>query len=157
MSEYTPPLDDIEFVLNNIADLERISKLNGFQHADPETAFGVLQEAGRFFSEVIAPTNWTGDRQGSVLQTDGTVKTPDGFAEAYRQVREAGWAGVHLPESAGGGGFPYTVGIALQEMFTSANMAFSLAPLLTQGAIEALTRHGSPEQQATYLEKLVER
>ena len=154
MSEYTPPLDDIEFVLNNIADLERISKLNGFRHADPETAIGVLQEAGRFFAEVIAPTNWTGDRQGSVLQPDGTVKTPDGFAEAYRKFVEAGWAGVHLPEFAGGGGFPYTVGIVLQEMFTSANMAFSLAPLLTQGAIEALTRHGSPEQQATYLEKL---
>ena len=154
MSEYKPPLDDIEFVLNNVADLERISKLNGFQHADPDTATGVLAEAGRFFSEVIAPTNRTGDEQGSVLQDDGSVKTPDGFKEAYDKFVQAGWAGVHLPESAGGGGFPYTVGIVLQEMFTSANLAFSLAPLLTQGAIDALVQHGSPEQQQTYLEKL---
>ena len=154
MSEYKPPLDDIEFVLNNVADLERISKLNGFQHADPDTATGVLAEAGRFFSEVIAPTNRTGDEQGSVLQDDGSVKTPDGFKEAYDKFVQAGWAGVHLPESAGGGGFPYTVGIALQEMFTSANLAFSLAPLLTQGAIDALVQHGSPDQQQTYLEKL---
>ncbi|HEY5652593.1 MAG TPA: acyl-CoA dehydrogenase [Acidimicrobiia bacterium] len=154
MSEYTAPLEDMEFVLRHVSDLERISKLNGFQHADPDTAVGVLSEAGRFFSEVIAPTNWVGDQVGSVLNEDGSVTTPDGFKEAYRKFVDAGWPGVHLPEMAGGGGFPYAVGIALQEMFTSANMAFSLAPLLTQGAIDALIEHGSAEQQATYLEKL---
>jgi alkylation response protein AidB-like acyl-CoA dehydrogenase len=144
----------MEFVLRHVSDLERISKLNGFQHADPDTAVGVLSEAGRFFSEVIAPTNWVGDQVGSVLNEDGSVTTPDGFKEAYRKFVDAGWPGVHLPEMAGGGGFPYAVGIALQEMFTSANMAFSLAPLLTQGAIDALIEHGSAVQQATYLEKL---
>ncbi len=154
MSEYTAPLEDMEFVLRHVSDLERISKLNGFQHADPDTAVGVLSEAGRFFSEVIAPTNWVGDQVGSVLNEDGSVTTPDGFKEAYRKFVDAGWPGVHLPEMAGGGGFPYAVGIALQEMFTSANMAFSLAPLLTQGAIDALIEHGSAVQQATYLEKL---
>lgn len=155
MSEYTPPLADIGFVLRHVADLERVSKLNGFQHADPETAIGVLAEAGRFFSEVIAPTNRVGDQQGSVLQPDGSVKTPDGFKDAYDKFVQAGWAGVYLPEEIGGGGFPYTVGIALQEMFTSANMAFSLAPLLTQAGIEALYLHGSDEQKTTYLERLV--
>jgi alkylation response protein AidB-like acyl-CoA dehydrogenase len=144
----------MEFVLRHVSDLDRVSKLNGFQHADPDTAIGVLAEAGRFFSEVIAPTNWVGDQQGSVLNQDGSVTTPDGFKEAYDRFVAAGWPGVHLPEQAGGGGFPYAVGIALQEMFTSANLAFSLAPLLTQGAIDALIEHGSPEQQATYLEKL---
>ena len=154
MSEYSPPLDDIEFVLRHLVDLESVSKLNGFQHADPDTAMGVLEEAGRFFAEVIAPTNSIGDTQGSTLDANGSVVTPDGFKEAYDKFVEAGWGAVHLPEEAGGGGFPYTVGIALQEMFTSANMAFSLAPLLTQGAIDALIEHGSPQQQELYLEKL---
>lgn len=154
MSEYTAPLTDMEFVLRHISDLDHVSRLNGFQHADPDTAVGVLAEAGRFFSEVIAPTNRVGDQVGSILNEDGSVTTPEGFREAYQKFVDAGWPGVHLPEMAGGGGFPYAVGIALQEMFTSANLAFSLAPLLTQGAIDALIEHGSAEQQATYLEKL---
>jgi len=152
---YKPPLQDIEFTLANIADLESIAKLNGFQHADPATVTGVLEEAGRFFSEVIAPLNQIGDQQGSKLQPDGTVKTPEGFKAAYAKFVEAGWGGVHIPEQWGGGGMPYTVGVVVQEMFKSANMAFSLCPLLTQASIEALMIHGSPEQQAQYLEKLV--
>jgi 3-(methylthio)propanoyl-CoA dehydrogenase len=152
---YKPPLEDIDFTLNQVLDLAALSKLNGFQHADPETVGGVLGEAGRFFSEVIAPLNASGDRQGSRLQADGTVKTPDGFRAAYAKFVEAGWGGVHVDERWGGGGLPYTVGVVVQEMFKSANMAFSLCPLLTQAAIEALTQHGSEEQQAMYLEKLV--
>ncbi len=154
MSEYHAPLADIDFVLNNVADLASISKLNGYQHADPDTVQGVLSEAGRFFSEVIAPTNRIGDQVGSRL-VDGAVVTPDGFADAYKKYVESGWAGVHMPEEWGGGGFPYAVGIVLQEMFKSANMAFSLCPLLTQAAIDALLEHGSDEQRSTYLEKLV--
>nr|MBA2724950.1 acyl-CoA dehydrogenase N-terminal domain-containing protein [Actinomycetota bacterium] len=95
---YKPPLQDIEFTLANIADLESIAKLNGFQHADPATVTGVLEEAGRFFSEVIAPLNQIGDQQGSKLQPDGTVKTPEGFKAAYAKFVEAGWGGVHIPE-----------------------------------------------------------
>ena len=154
MSEYHAPLADIDFVLNNVADLASISKLNGYQHADPDTVQGVLAEAGRFFSEVIAPTNRIGDQVGSQL-VDGAVVTPEGFADAYKKYVASGWAGVHMPEEWGGGGFPYAVGIVLQEMFKSANMAFSLCPLLTQAAIDALLEHGSDEQRATYLEKLV--
>ena len=152
---YKPPLEDIDFTLNQVLDLAALSKLNGFQHADPETVRGVLEEAGRFFSEVIAPLNASGDREGSRLQADGAVKTPDGFQAAYAKFVEAGWGGVHVDERWGGGGLPYTVGVVVQEMFKSANMAFSLCPLLTQAAIEALTQHGSEEQQAMYLEKLV--
>ncbi|HJQ94733.1 MAG TPA: acyl-CoA dehydrogenase [Acidimicrobiia bacterium] len=152
---YQPPLGDIDFTLNHVLDLGALSKLNGFQHADPETVRGVLEEAGRFFSELIAPLNASGDREGSRLQADGSVKTPDGFQAAYAKFVEAGWGGVHVDERWGGGGLPYTVGVVVQEMFKSANMAFSLCPLLTQAAIEALTQHGSEEQQAMYLEKLV--
>ncbi len=155
MSGYQAPLTDIDFVLRHIADVERVSKLNGFQHADAESISSVLAEAGRFFSEVIAPTNRIGDTEGSKLDADGSVITPTGFKEAYSKYVEAGWAGVHIAEEWGGGGFPYTVGIALQEMFKAANMAFSLCPLLTQAAIESLIVHGSDSQRATYLEHLV--
>ena len=155
MTPYRAPLADIDFTLNHVVDLGAIAKLNGFQHADPETVRQLLEEASRFFAEVIAPLNVVGDRQGSRLQPDGTVRTPDGFKEAYARFVEAGWAGAHLPEEWGGGGLPYTVGVVLQEMFKSANIAFSLCPLLTQAGIEALSRHGSEEQQATFLRKLV--
>lgn len=155
MSEYQPRLDDILFTLTHVAGLDEVAKLDGYQHADPETVATMLQEAGRFFSEVMAPLNRVGDQQGSVLAEDGTVKTPDGFKEAYRKYVESGWARAHLPERWGGGGLPYMVGVVIQEMFKTANMAFGLAPTLTHGAVEALERHGSEEMKAAYIEKLV--
>ncbi|MEX1124359.1 MAG: acyl-CoA dehydrogenase [Acidimicrobiia bacterium] len=155
MPEYAPRLDDINFILNQVAGLEEVSKLNGYQHADPETVAEILEEAGRFFSEVMAPLNQIGDRQGSVLTEDGTVRTPDGFKEAYRKYVEAEWAGAHLPQEWGGGGLPYVVGVVIEEMFKAANVAFSLCPTLTHGAVEALRAHGSEEQKGIYMEKLV--
>ncbi|MGA7096029.1 MAG: acyl-CoA dehydrogenase [Acidimicrobiia bacterium] len=155
MSEYQPRLDDILFTLNHVADLESVSKLNGYQHADPATVATILAEAGRFFSEVIAPLNRVGDQQGTVMSEDGTVRTPDGFKEAYQKYVDSGWAGAHLPQEWGGGGLPYMVGVVIQEMFKTANMAFSLAPTLTHGAVEAIDIHGSDDLKATYLEKLV--
>jgi alkylation response protein AidB-like acyl-CoA dehydrogenase len=152
---YAPRLDDINFTLNQVVGLESISKLNGYQHADPATVATLLEEAGRFFSEVIAPLNRVGDTQGSVLTEDGTVKTPDGFKDAYLKFVESGWAAAHMPEEWGGGGLPYLVGVVIEEMFKTANMAFSLAPLLTHGAVEALTHHATPELQGQYLENLV--
>ncbi|MGC2240590.1 MAG: acyl-CoA dehydrogenase [Acidimicrobiia bacterium] len=155
MSEYQPRLDDILFTLNHVADLESVSKLNGYQHADPATVATILAEAGRFFSEVIAPLNRVGDQQGTVMTDDGTVRTPDGFKEAYQKYVDSGWAGAHLPQEWGGGGLPYMVGVVIQEMFKTANMAFSLAPTLTHGAVEAIDIHGSDDLKSTYLEKLV--
>ncbi len=155
MAEYAPRLDDINFTLNHVAGLEEISKLNGYQHADPDTVSAMLDEAGRFFAEVIAPLNRIGDLQGSVLTKEGTVKTPDGFKDAYRSFVEAGWPAAHMPQEWGGGGLPYMVGVAIEEMLKTANMAFSLCPLLTHGAVEALTQHANPELQGLYLEKLV--
>ena len=154
MSDYTPPLADFDFVLNHVADLTAVSKLNGFQHADPETVSGVLAEAGRFFAEVVAPTNRTGDLEGCRLE-EGLVRTPPGFKEAFDKYLQSGWAGVHLPEEWGGGGMPLLVGMCVHEMFKSANLAMSLCTMLTQASIDALMEHGSPDQQALYLEKLV--
>jgi 3-(methylthio)propanoyl-CoA dehydrogenase len=156
MSGYRAPLQDIDFVLNHVVDLAKVAKLDGFQHADAETVKGVLEEAGRFFAEVIAPLQRIGDVQGSRLQSDGSVKTPDGFPEAYRKFVASGWPAAHLPEEWGGGGLPYTVGIAIQEMFKSANMAFSLCPMLTQSSIESLLAYGTDQQRRRYVAKLVE-
>ena len=155
MAEYKPRLDDIVFTLTHVAGLDEVAKLDGYQHADPDTVGTILEEAGRFFSEVMAPLNRIGDQQGSVLTDDGTVQTPDGFKEAYLKYVESGWASAHLPEHWGGGGLPYMVGVVIQELFKTANMAFALAPTLTHGAVEALERHGSDELKATYIEKLV--
>lgn len=155
MAEYRPPLEDIEFTLHHVAEFPAVAKLDGFQHLDADTVSGILSEGGRFFSEVMAPLNRPGDKQGSVLGEDGQVVTPEGFKEAYAKYVEAGWGGAHIAQEHGGGGLPYTIGIVLQEMFKSANMAFSLCPLLTQAAIEALSRHGTDAQRETYLEKLV--
>jgi 3-(methylthio)propanoyl-CoA dehydrogenase len=155
MPDYVPPLRDIRFVLEHIVDLAGLSALEPFRHADPDVVFGVLEEGGRFMAEVLAPLNRVGDVEGSQLDQSGNVVTPTGFKSAYRRYVDAGWGAVPFAPEFGGGGFPWLITIVLQEMLTSANMAFSLCPLLTQGAIDMLAHHGSPEQQATYLEKMV--
>jgi acyl-CoA dehydrogenase len=155
MTSYVPPLEEHNFVLNPVANLERVSKLNGYQHADPATVSTILEEAGRFFAEVMEPLNRIGDQQGSTLDGAGGVKTPEGFAAAYEKLVASGWPGAHLPPEWGGGGLPYLVGVVIQEMFKTANLAFSLFGMLTQGGVEAIRAHGSEALQATYLEKLV--
>ncbi|MFP3905836.1 MAG: acyl-CoA dehydrogenase C-terminal domain-containing protein [Acidimicrobiales bacterium] len=152
---YQPPLRDIEFVLDELCDLGRLASLEPFTHADPDTVKGAVREAGRFMAEVVAPTNRPGDEHGSTHHDDGAVTTPPGFVDAYRRYVEAGWGGVSFAPELGGGGFPWLVTIVLQELLTSANMSFSMCPLLTQGAIDMLTHHGSVEQQQTYLPKMI--
>ncbi len=155
MPDFMLPLKDMNFALNHIGNLEQVSTLNGFEFADPDTVEAVLSEAGRFFAEVIAPLNHVGDKQGSVLLADGSIKTPEGFREAYQKFVESGWGAAHVAEKWSGGGLPYSVGIVLQEMFKTSNMAFSLCPMLTHAAIDSLIEHGTDEQRAIYLEKLV--
>ena len=152
---YDAPLRDIRFVLEHVVDLAALAKLPSFAHADPDTVHGVLEEAARFVEEVVAPTNRTGDVEGSVLEPDGTVRTPTGFVDAYRRYVEAGWNGVPFDPDFGGGGFPWVVGLALQEMLASANMALSMCPMLSQGAVHLLASHGTEAQRETYLRKLV--
>jgi alkylation response protein AidB-like acyl-CoA dehydrogenase len=155
MADYAPPLADMRFVLENLVDLAALSGLPGYEHADPEMVFGILEESGRFFAQEYAPLNRVGDTQHSRRNGDGSVTTPDGFRAAYRRYVEAGWAGVPFPAEYGGGGFPWLIAVSMQEMMTAANMAFSLCPLLTQGAIDMLLHYGSEEQKETYLPKMV--
>ena len=155
MSDYRPPVSDIAFVLEHIADYDEISKFPGFEHADLETVVDLLAEAGDFVAEVVAPTNRIGDTEGAVRNPDATVTTPKPFKPAYAKFVAAGWPSVPFPEEFGGGAFPWVVGLSLQEMLTSANMAFALCPLLTQGAIDALLHYGSPEQKQRYLPKMI--
>ncbi len=146
-----PPLADIRFVLSEIADLDAIVATDLFGHVDVETVFDVLDEVGRFTADVVAPTNRDGDVIGSQWQPDGSVVAPASFVGAYRKWVAAGYGAMPFDPAFGGGGFPWVTAIAVQEMVTSANMAFSLCPLLTQGAIDAIHAHGSEELKATYL------
>ncbi len=156
MADYRPPLRDITYVLDHLAGLDGLCALPAYASLDPDTIKGVLEENARFVADVIAPLNRTGDIEGSQFDpATNTVRTPEGFIDAYRQYVEAGWGGVPFPEVYDGGGFPWLVGIVMQEFISSANMAFSMAPLLTQGAIDLLMHHGSEEQRETYLKPMV--
>jgi alkylation response protein AidB-like acyl-CoA dehydrogenase len=153
--EYRPPLDDIWFALEEIVDLAALAKLPSFQHADPELLASVLDQAGRFVAEVVAPLNRLGDEQHSRRNADGTVTTPDGFADAYQRYVAAGWGSVPFPAEYGGGGFPWLVATVLGELLAQANLAFALCPTLTQGAIELLLAHGDEAERERYLPRLV--
>lgn len=154
-TDYNAPFNDIRFALDHLAGLPEILALDDFNWIDRDTVEGVVEESGRFFGEVVAPLNGIGDTQGSVLLDDGTVKTPDGWTEAYQACVKAGWLSVGAPEVYGGGGFPHLVGITLQEMITSSGIGFSLCPMLTHSGIDCLTAYGTEEQKETYLTKLV--
>lgn len=154
MATYTPPVRDMLFVLDTVGDLDSILNLPDFGHVDIETVEGVLSEAARFFSEVFAPTNEIGDRKGVSLE-DGSVITPDEFKPVWSKLVEAGWTAVTGSQDFGGHGFPRTIGLALSEMMTSANLAFSLIPMLTGSGITLLTRHGSDELRDKYLANLI--
>ena len=155
MTDYRPPLRDIRFALSHLVDLPGLQATSAFPNADPDLVFGALDEAGRFIAEVIAPLCRTADKVGAKHSPDGTVTTPSGYREAYRKFVEAGWPAIAFPEEWGGGGMPLVVGLALAEMVTSADMAFSLCPMLTYAAVELLILHGTPEQQAAWLPRLV--
>ncbi len=155
MSDYRPPLRDIRFTIEHLTDYAAVAAQPEFGHADIETVAAVLEEAGKFMADVVAPLNRVGDTQGSRLTGPGEVTTPEGFPAAYRQMVDAGWGGVPFDPAYGGGGFPWTVGLAIQEMLSTASMAFSLCPLLTQGAIDMLSHHGSEILRETWLPKMV--
>src|SRR6478752_5344547 len=154
MSDYAPPLRDIKFLLDHVTPIDELSKLDAYQEIDRDSVYGVLEEFGRLMSDVWAPTNAPGDEQGSHVEGDEVV-TPTGHKEAYKAYADAGWGAVPFAEEYGGGGFPWLVGIVQQELLNSANMALAMAPLLTQGAIDAILHHGSEEQKEKYLLKMV--
>ncbi len=154
MANYTPPVRDITFALDTISDVGSIIAFPEFEHVDHDMIDSVLSEAARFFSEVFAPTNEIGDEKGAVLN-GGNVITPDEFKPVWSKLVDAGWTAVTGSPEYGGHGFPKTVGLAISEMMTSANLAFSLNPMLTGSGITLLTRHGSSELRDQYLAKLI--
>ena len=154
MSDYRAPIKDMRFVMDEIAGFQQLSELPAYADATPDMADAILDEAAKFTREVLAPLNRVGDTQGCTWTPEG-VTTPDGWKEAYNAFREAGWSGITLPTEYGGQGLPSALGIAVQEMVCSANLGFSLGPLLTSGAVEALLTCASDELKATYLEKMV--
>ena len=155
MSAYQAPLKDMRFVLNELAGLSEVAKLPGYADATPDTVEAILEEASKFASGVLDPINYSGDQEGSKW-ADGAVATPKGFKDAYRQFCEGGWNALPFEAEWGGQGLPRVVSTPVQEMWKSSNMSFSLCPLLTQGAIEALLLRGSEELKRRYLPKMVE-
>jgi alkylation response protein AidB-like acyl-CoA dehydrogenase len=155
MSTYHAPLPDMLFVMNELAGLEQVSKLPGFEDAAPDTVTAILDEAAKFATNVLDPLNVTGDREGSKWLEGGKVKTPAGFKEAYGQYCANGWNGLTKNPEYGGQGLPQLVATAVEEMWHASNLAFDLCPLLTQGAIEAIELRGTDALKEKFLPKMV--
>ena len=154
MTGYQAPIADLIFNIHELAGMANIRRLPGFEEVTPDLIEAILEEAGKLGADVLAPLNKTGDQQGCVLE-NGVVRTPDGFKEAYRQFIDNGWNGMPFDADYGGQGLPWLLTSAVGEIVQSANMSFGLCPLLTQGAVELLTAHGSDGLKAIYLEKMV--
>jgi len=155
MSTYQAPLKDMKFVLNELAGLGEVARLPGYEDATPDTVDAILEEASKFATGVLDSINYSGDQEGSKL-VEGAVRTPNGFREAYQQFCEGGWNALPFETEWGGQSLPRLVSTPVQEMWKSANLSFSLCPLLTQGAVEALILRGSEELKRRYLPKMVE-
>jgi len=154
MPRYDAPVRDLQFVLHDLLNLQAYSNLPGFEDATPDTIDAILEESGKFAKEVLYPLNKIGDEQGCVRSADGSVKTPDGFQEAYQQMVDNGWPLLGKEPEMGGQGLPYIINTATSEITSSANMAFAMYPGLTSGAYEALMAGGSDEQRKMYGPKM---
>jgi alkylation response protein AidB-like acyl-CoA dehydrogenase len=153
MTRYTAPVQDMQFLLHDVLNVTG-SDIPGYADLDESFTSAVLEEAGKLASQVLEPLNAVGDREGCVLE-NGVVRTPSGFDAAFRQVKEGGWTALDCDPEYGGQGLPYLMGTAVGEMFVSANMAFNMYQGLTHGAYSAIHVHGTADQKATYLPKMV--
>jgi len=153
MSTYRAPLRDMQFVLKELAGIDELTKLPGYEES-ADVVDAILEEAGTFATEVLDPINHSGDKEGCTWR-DGVVTTPKGFKEAYAQFAKAGWIGLPVDPEYGGQGLPQLILGPTLEMWNSANVGFANGPLLNQGAIEAILLTGSHEQKQTFLPKLV--
>ena len=152
---YSAPVKDLLFVMKELAGIDAVAQLPGYEDAGAETAAAVLEECARLAESVIAPLNAEGDRNPSSLQ-DGQVRTTPGFKEAFQQFVQGGWQGLHHPVAYGGQGLPKLIHAACIEIVQSANLSFALCPLLTDGAIEALLTAGSEEQKQAYIPRMID-
>ena len=154
MPRYDAPVRDMQFILHDVLKLQTYSNLEGFADATPDIVDQILDEGGKFAKEVLFPLNAVGDRQGCTRSEDASVKTPDGFPDAYKQFSENGWPMLSKAPEMGGQGLPQVLATAISEMMSSANMAFAMYPGLTSGAYEALMAGGSEEQKKKYGPKM---
>ncbi len=155
MPTYKAPVRDMKFLLHEILGASDLAKFEQFSEVDVDLIDAILEESAKFSEEVLAPLNIVGDHEGCTRHEDGSVTTPTGFKEAYKTMVENGWTSLPRSPEYGGQGLPGVLQIACAEMQTSANMAFSMYPGLTGGAIKAITVGGSPEQKQTYLPKMI--
>jgi hypothetical protein len=153
MTTYTAPVKDMQFLLNDVLRVAS-SDIPGYADLDEGFTSAVLEEAGKVASEVLAPLNAVGDRQGCHLE-NGVVRTPKGFDAAFKAMKDGGWTALDCDPEYGGQGLPYLVNTAVGEIFVSANMAFNMYQGLTHGAYSAIHTHGTADQKATYLPKMV--
>jgi alkylation response protein AidB-like acyl-CoA dehydrogenase len=151
---YRAPVKDMLFAMQELADIEAVAQLPGFEEAGLDTARAVLEECARFNEGVVAPLNREGDVNPSYFKAGEVITTP-GFKEAFQQFTQGGWQGLHHPTEYGGQGLPKLIHSACIEMVNSANMSFALCPLLSDGAIEALLTAGSPEQKAAFIPPMI--
>jgi alkylation response protein AidB-like acyl-CoA dehydrogenase len=155
MPVYKAPTGDARFLINEVLRLQDYAALPGFAGATPDMVEAVVEEAGKFCSEVLAPINLAGDQEGCTRHPDGSVSAPSVYKPAFAQFREAGWSTLSVPEEFGGQGLPHVLGMLMEEFMSSANQAFGMYPGLTAGAISAILAKGSPEQKAKYVPKMV--
>src|ERR1700737_1723180 len=155
MPIYKAPLEDVNFLLNDVFQIDRYDNLPGFSDASADVREAGLNEAAKLSEQVLQPLNRVGDLEGCIRHDDGSVTTPKGFKEAYKQVAEGGWLGLSAPVEYGGQGLPVTLSQAVSEFQCSANMAFSMYGGLTMGATAALMVHGKPEQKNMFVPKMV--
>ncbi|GMV61205.1 MAG: acyl-CoA dehydrogenase [Parvibaculum sp.] len=151
---YRPPVRDMAYLLNEVAGLKHLLGAGPFADVSADLVEAVMEEGAKLAAEVLAPLNRSGDAEGAKLKNDG-VSVPSGFADAYRKWVEGGWGSLAASPDFGGQGLPVALSVAMQEMWNAACMSFGLCPILSQGAIEALTAHGTDEQKALYLAKLI--
>ncbi|MBS0248185.1 MAG: acyl-CoA dehydrogenase C-terminal domain-containing protein [Proteobacteria bacterium] len=156
MPTYKAPVDDALFLLNDVFHVERYGNLPGFSDASPDVVEAILTEAAKLSEDVLTPLNRVGDKEGCKRAADGSVATPTGFKDAFKQIVEGGWIGISAPQEYGGQGLPSTLTEIVNEYFCSANMAFAMYPGLTQGAIAALIVHANDAIKQKYLPKMIE-
>ncbi len=156
MPTYRAPVKDMQFILNEVLNIGKYSNLPGYADATPDLVTAILEEGAKLCENELAPLNLPGDREGCTRHEDGSVTTPKGFKEAYAKYCEGGWGGLAADPEYGGQGLPHVIGMCMEEMLCSSNMAFAMYPGLSHGAMAAITIDGTDAQKEKYLPNMVE-